>query len=104
VEHGVEALLQRVSAAEKHIEAIGLRIATTEQALDSVRRQVEDAQRSTASDLQGMERTIAAHGTAIDSARTAMAQTEDLVERVVEALDLLQSTVLDQESRSGLIN
>jgi hypothetical protein len=63
---------------------------------------LEDA---VAADLSGMEQTLATHGAAIDSARTAMAQTDDLVERVVEALELLQSSVLDQrEERAVLID
>jgi hypothetical protein len=34
--------------------------------------------------------------TAIDSSRTAMSQTDDLVERVVEALETLETTVLNR--------
>jgi hypothetical protein len=42
-------------------------------------------------DVRSFERTIKAQSAAIESARTAMGQTDDLVERVVEALDSLQS-------------
>jgi hypothetical protein len=47
-------------------------------------------------DLHGFEQTLKGQAAAIDSARTAMAQTDDLVERVVEALELLQTTVIEQ--------
>ena len=40
--------------------------------------------------MRSLERTIKAQNTAIESTRTAMGQTDDLVERVVEALDSLQ--------------
>jgi hypothetical protein len=33
-----------------------------------------------------------------------MAQTDDLVERVVEALELLQSSVLDQQEEHAVVN
>ena len=56
-------------------------------------------------DLNGIEQSLTTHAAAIDSARTAMAQTDDLVERVVEALELLQTSVLDQhEERAALID
>jgi hypothetical protein len=42
-------------------------------------------------DVRNFERALKAQSAAIESARTAMGQTDDLVERVVEALDSLQS-------------
>lgn len=42
-------------------------------------------------DIRNFERALKAQANAIESARTAMGQTDDLVERVVEALDSLQS-------------
>jgi eukaryotic-like serine/threonine-protein kinase len=42
-------------------------------------------------DIGRFDRALKAQGTAIESARTAMGQTDDLVERVVEALDSLQA-------------
>ncbi len=42
-------------------------------------------------DIRNFERALKAQSNAIESARTAMGQTDDLVERVVEALDSLQS-------------
>lgn len=42
-------------------------------------------------DIRIFERALKSQGTAIESARTAMGQTDDLVERVVEAIDSLQS-------------
>jgi hypothetical protein len=42
-------------------------------------------------DIRNFERALKTQGAAIESARTAMGQTDDLVERVVEAIDSLQS-------------
>jgi hypothetical protein len=43
-------------------------------------------------DIRSVERTLKSQATAIESVRTAMGQTDDLVERVVEALDSMQPT------------
>jgi serine/threonine protein kinase len=52
-------------------------------------------------DIRNFERALKSQGTAIESARTAMGQTDDLVERVVEAIDSLQSMfVTAAEERS----
>ncbi len=53
-------------------------------------------------DVRSFERTLKSQGAALESVRTAMAQTDDLVERVVEALDSLQSTfVTSAEERKA---
>jgi hypothetical protein len=49
-----------------------------------------------AADLVDIEQSIKLQSVAIESAHTAMSQTDDLVERVVEVLESLQTTVLDQ--------
>ena len=75
-------LVQRVAAAEANMEEIRKHFATL--------------QSNVAGDLHDFEQNLKSQAIAIESARTAMAQTDDLVERVVEALELLQSSVLDQ--------
>ncbi len=49
------------------------------------------------SEMEACDRAIKAQAAAIESARMATAQTDDLVERVVEALESLQTIVLDSE-------
>ena len=51
-------------------------------------------------DIRNFERGLKAQNAAIESARTAMGQTDDLVERVVEALDSLQSMLVAPDERS----
>ena len=73
-----------------------------EQALEQMRRQMSEFQDLVAQDFQTFEKSLQTQATAIDSARTAMAQTDDLVERVVEALESLQSTVLENSEERAL--
>jgi len=96
---------QIVARVEQNIEPLGLRIADVEGTLQDLSNRSAALQENLAADLNAIEQNLAQHATAIDSARTSMAQTDDLVERVVEALELLQSSVLDQhEERAALVN
>jgi hypothetical protein len=57
-----------------------------------------------AADLSDFEVQLKAHTVSLDSAHLAMGQTDDLVERVVEALQSLQSTILEQsEDRTSVL-
>ncbi|MGD0872801.1 MAG: protein kinase [Bryobacteraceae bacterium] len=96
---------QILARVEHAIEPLGRRIADVEGTLQDLSTRSAALQENLAADLSGIEQSIAKHEAAIDSARTAMAQTDDLVERVVEALELLQSSVLDQhEEHPALID
>jgi hypothetical protein len=58
-----------------------------------------------AGDFSDFEKGLKSQAAAIQSARTAMGQTDDLVERVVEALESLQSAMLEpREERAVLMN
>src|SRR5215475_14325912 len=73
-----------------------------EQSLDGVRRHVNTLHESVAEDFKTFEENLASHNNAIQSTKTAMSQTDDLVERVVEALEVLQtSTFAGNEDRSA---
>jgi predicted nucleic acid-binding Zn-ribbon protein len=101
----VHALADQLIARVEHtMVPLGQRVADIEETLQDLRNRSAALQENLAADLNGIEQSLATHAAAIDSARTAMAQTDDLVERVVEALELLQSSVLDQhEERAALI-
>ena len=47
-------------------------------------------------ELHAIELTVKSHTTTIESIRGAMARTDDFMERVVEALESLQTMVLEQ--------
>jgi hypothetical protein len=72
------------------------RIKRIEQTVDTVRRHVAALHESMAEDLMDFEAALASQNTAIQSTRTAVSQTDDLVERVVEALDALQASTQQQ--------
>ena len=88
-----ERILSRV---DRGFEAAGEHIGRMEKTLEDLRSHTAHFERSVAADLLDIEQNVKAHTAAIDAARTAMSQTDDLVERVVEALESLQTAVLDQ--------
>jgi chromosome segregation ATPase len=92
---------QTVSSSEA-VTAVNQRIAAAEQNMEEIRKHFATLQENVAGDLHDFETSLKSQGVAIESARTAMAQTDDLVERVVEALELLQSSLLDQHETAGV--
>jgi hypothetical protein len=92
-----EELSERIlSRVDRGFEAAGEHIGRLEKTLEDLRNHTAHFERSVAADLVDIEQNVKTHTAAIDSARTAMSQTDDLVERVVEALESLQTAVLDQ--------
>jgi hypothetical protein len=69
--------------------------------MEEMRQLFAQFQRDIAADLVDIETNLSVHGAAIESSRTAMSQTDDLVERVVEALESLQSAVLEPGENAG---
>ncbi len=74
-------------------------ISRVEAGVDRVRKDLRQLHEDMAADFHEFELNLKAQSNAIDSARTAMAQTDDLVERVVEALETLQASVMDEDHR-----
>ena len=68
-----------------------------ERTVEDMRRKSVQFEHNIAADLVDIEHGLKLQSAAIESARTAMSQTDDLVERVVEALESLQTSVLDQD-------
>ncbi len=84
------------------VSAVNQRMAAAEANMEEIRKHFAILQSNVAGDLHDFEKTLKAQGVAIESARTAMAQTDDLVERVVEALELMQSSIIDQHEPAGV--
>jgi hypothetical protein len=78
VNETIAEVIQRLSSAERNME--------------EVRKHFAIFQAKIAADLHDFEQSLKRQSLIIDSACTAMAQTDDLVERVVETLELLQSS------------
>jgi hypothetical protein len=96
-QRGIDSLSERVTYLEQNPATPSSEpLAQVEIGLESLREQLNALHNHLAADMHEFEQNLKAQSGAIDSARTAMAQTDDLVERVVEALESLQSTVLEQ--------
>jgi len=94
--------LELAAQAAETAAAVNQRATAGEQNVEEIRKHFATLQANVAGDLHDFEKTLKMQGVAIDSARTAMAQTDDLVERVVEALELLQSSMIDQHENAGV--
>ncbi|MGP8247259.1 MAG: protein kinase [Bryobacteraceae bacterium] len=97
--HGIETQTARLDGLEKSIAShAGSLIA-------DVNQRIADLHKLVAEDVQNLEGTVKQQAASMESLRTAMSQTDDLVERVVEALESLQSTILEHnEERSSALN
>jgi hypothetical protein len=84
-------------------EEVEARLRKIEQNVDGVRRHVATLHESVAEDFKAFEDNLALHNNAIQSTKTAMSQTDDLVERVVEALEVLQTSNFASEERTGAV-
>ena len=87
---------ERIANAEVLLQAATERVSRVEQSSESVRHQAASFAENAALQLHAIEQTVRSQADALESARTALAQTDDLVERVVEALDSLQTIVLER--------
>jgi hypothetical protein len=95
-EDQLDAISRQILAqVDRNFQIFGENIAAIERTVDGMKQHAHQFEHSVAADLVDIEQSIKAQATGIESARTAMSQTDDLVERVVEALESLQSAVLD---------
>jgi hypothetical protein len=93
--HDESAGLSMQPRVDRGFEALNARIATLERMVEEMRRKSTQFEHNIAADLVDIEHGLKVQSAAIESARTAMSQTDDLVERVVETLESLQTSVLD---------
>ena len=96
LEQRVSAPAERVGRAELLVQAAAERLTKVEQSAETMRRRVDAVAEEVSVRLHSLGQSLGAQNDSLDSARRAMAQTDDLVERVVEALDSLQSIVLER--------
>jgi eukaryotic-like serine/threonine-protein kinase len=98
----LEAALGRIQQLEQAEPVAAPDTAPLESAMEGIRHQVSELHQMVGQDFLNFEKVLQSQATAIDSARTAIAQTDDLVERVVEALESLQATVLENSEDRAL--
>jgi len=96
IEQTLHAFGSRMEVLEKASGALQDRVARTEHESAAAKQQVGILHSSIAEDFLAFEQSLQKQEKAVDSARMAMAQTDDLVERLVEALEALQATVLQR--------
>jgi hypothetical protein len=94
-----EVILSRV---DRGFEVLNVRIASIEKGVEELRKHTSQFEQNMAADLVDIEQNVKLQSASIESARAAIAQTDDLVERVVEALESLQTAVLDEGEHAGL--
>jgi len=91
VERALDLLGDRVARLDLVVGTAVERLQKLEANLDAFDTDAAELRDSVTRDVRNFERMLKAQHTAIESTRTAMGQTDDLVERVVEALDSMQS-------------
>jgi hypothetical protein len=89
-----ETILARV---DRGFEALNARMTQIERTVEEMRRHASQFEHNIAEDLVDIEESLKGQAASIESTRTAMSQTDDLVERVVEALESLQSAMQDAD-------
>ncbi len=92
----LESLATRLAQLEQILAAVADRLDRLEQNVAALAGQASESRQRVEADVQRIENQLAEHTAILASSRIAVAQTDDLVERVVEALESLQSTVLQQ--------
>jgi hypothetical protein len=88
-----------VTHVDHRFEVLTDNIAVIEGTIEAMQQHGEQFERSVAADLVDIEQNIKAQGTLLESARTAMSETDHVVERVVETLESLQRAVLENSEQ-----
>ena len=91
------------AALVAHDEVLRTEIAALEARLGSRLDASGDAAIATSARLAAIDQAIKAHTGSLQSLESAIAQTDDLVERVVEALDSLERSVAEQNEIKAAI-
>jgi hypothetical protein len=91
----------KLDEAFENLKAVGAQFASLDTRLVAVLERLthtEDVAQATTESIGGIDQTVKAQTDDTAGIRAAIARTEDLVERVVEALEALQNMVLDKAS------
>jgi serine/threonine protein kinase len=102
LEKVVDAISDRLARLDLVLSSAVERLQKLEENLDAFDTDAAALRDSVTRDVRNFERALKAQNTAIESARTAMGQTDDLVERVVEALDALQSMFVNTSDEQSI--
>lgn len=89
------SMLQSMQSLEQSLAAVREMAARLEAGLAESSRTTACVEEALSGQLAAIEEQIGSHAHSIDALHTGMAQTDDLLERVVESFDSLQSFVLE---------
>jgi eukaryotic-like serine/threonine-protein kinase len=95
-----DSLRRAVATLEQSVAAMRELTQRLETGLEESGRTTAAVEESFSSQLAAVEETAGVQSQAIESLHTTMAQTDDLLERVVESLDALQSFMLDRNGET----
>jgi hypothetical protein len=99
----LNAVRAQVEETSSHIDLALERASHAEQAAEGSLGEIAGLHVAVADELHHLNEKFKAQATAMESARNGMARTDDLVERVVEALEVLQGMVLEHgEERTSI--
>ncbi len=101
VEEAAAGILERMQSLEQARQSDSEWMRKMESSLEAAGREGAALREGIKSEMEACDRALKAQSAAIESARMATAQTDDLVERVVEALESLQTIVLDSSERTA---
>jgi hypothetical protein len=91
----LQQLRQECSQLTAQVSAAEERACRAEQIFDDAYREIMQSHGALSTELGRLSGTVAAQAQGVESVRSSLSKTDDLVERVVEALDALQSMVLE---------
>ena len=100
-EQSLEEVNERLARLEQLLQTTVERAGLLEHAVDSALQDTATLRETVSGNLSLFDRSLKLQAATIESVRTAAAQTDDLVEHVVEALESLQSVVLDHSDDRG---
>ena len=92
VQATLNAAMERIGRLEETMARSVERLQLVEDGVAATRKRVNDLHSAVADDFIAFEETLKQHSAALESARTAMTQTDDLVERVVDTLEAVQGS------------
>ena len=101
IEDAVASIGDRLGDLETAVKTSTDRIENMERNLDSLDEATAEVRDSVTHDLVNFERAFRSQASAIESTRTAISQTDDLVERVVEAFDSLEKSLEQGEAKAA---
>ncbi len=92
---GLETVIERIAEIENSARATAERVDRMEQSAESGRQEIEN-----------FKKTLSSQVAAVEAARTAIAETDELVARVLKALEQLQSLVMERpaEAEPAVLN